>query len=113
MDIKMNTDKFTLAKIDSNNSKIVKPLDGDYSSYIASVYIDGMPLIRINDECYDRIEIFDSKIELYSDIVYSVIPILIDPTMYYISINHIPNPDGYDIMAAIIKRKENINDNSK
>ena len=38
----MNTDKFTLAKIDSNNSKIVKPLDGDYSSYIASVYIDGI-----------------------------------------------------------------------
>ena len=49
MDIKMDTDKFTLAKIDSSNSKIVKPLDGDYSSYIASVYIDGMPLIRIND----------------------------------------------------------------
>lgn len=69
MDIKMNTDKFTLAKIDSNNSKIVKPLDGDYSSYIFLYQKIRYMITFEKDNVEKRLKMTISTVEMENELV--------------------------------------------
>lgn len=114
LEVKLNTDKFEIKKIDENFS-IIEPADPyDTTLYIVSVYLSSMEDIQINDSdadgtWYNRVRIFDDKIILYHSIMYSFLPISINPDLYCLDIDYIPNNNvGESIMAITIKRKDEV-----